>query len=383
MAIPDRIPRKLKVRPAWVALGLFALAGSSSAATMQGDLASILSKLQVNLYGYVRADASYDDFQAVSAPQNFAARVAAGGEDDTHFTVTARQTRLGLKIAGPESGGVKTAGRIEVDFYGGGAEDSNFLRIRHAYVNLDWEGQDMSLLAGQTSDVISPLVAPTVNYIVLWLSGDMGFRNPQVRLTKGFKLSKSSRLQLQGALVRSEGGESQGPGYQGRLSYTFPGLGGRATTVGVYGHSSEEIDAGSGSSIDSSSTGLDFAVPLTNTLNFRGEYWMGENLDEFLGGIAGNLGTMEVEADGWWGALSYAPGGNTSYNVGYGVVEGDSSDLAGSGMLSENSTLFANVKYKLNSATTLALELGQHNTDYEGGSDESGLRVQFALIFAF
>ena len=116
--------------------------------------------------------------------------------------MTASETRLGLKIFGPDVNEIKTSGLVEVDFYGGGAENSPQPRIRHAYMKLEWPEQRLSLLAGQTWDVISPLNPSTLNYTVQWWGGNIGMRRPQIRVTKGLSISDDTDLTLQAALLR-------------------------------------------------------------------------------------------------------------------------------------------------------------------------------------
>lgn len=55
--------------------------------------------------------------------------------------------RLGLTIKGPQVLGADMGGYIEVDFTGSTNEGLNMLRLRHGYINLKWEHQQ--LLAGQ------------------------------------------------------------------------------------------------------------------------------------------------------------------------------------------------------------------------------------------
>lgn len=56
-------------------------------------------------------------------------------------------TRLGLDVKGPKVGSAETSAKIEADFRGSGSNWS-MLRIRHAYVDLDW-GKS-AVLIGQT-----------------------------------------------------------------------------------------------------------------------------------------------------------------------------------------------------------------------------------------
>ena len=142
-----------------------------------------------------------------------------------------------------------SGGLIEVDFYGGGDENKNLPMMRHAYMNLDWPEEQFSVLAGQTFDVISPLWMPTLNYTVGWWQGNIGYRRPQLRLTKGFELAKDVEFKLEAAATRDigransftasysdTGQDSSIPGLQGRASLTFPGFNSKPTTIGVSGH---------------------------------------------------------------------------------------------------------------------------------------------------
>ena len=56
-------------------------------------------------------------------------------------------SRLGVDVAGPKLGTAKTSAKVEIDFRGTGTSYS-VIRLRHAYLNLDW-GKS-ALLLGQT-----------------------------------------------------------------------------------------------------------------------------------------------------------------------------------------------------------------------------------------
>ena len=117
---------------------------------------SVWSTLDIQLYGYIKLDAAWDSARTDAG--NFARWVESEGgrERDGQFNMTARQTRLGMNIRGPDVGGAKTSGRVEIDFYGDGAENKPEPFMRHAYLQIEWPQQRFTLLAGQTSDVISP-----------------------------------------------------------------------------------------------------------------------------------------------------------------------------------------------------------------------------------
>lgn len=343
----------------------------------------VVSNLAVTLYGYVKADMAYDTANMDNG--NYARWVV--DEDDNQFNITARQTRLGLKVVGPEVEGVRTFGRVEIDFYGSTGtsydeENGALLRLRHAYISLDDFSNDLSFLAGQTSDVISPLVAPTINYSVAWWTGDIGYRRNQFRLTKGFKIGEETRLKAAVAATRSSGGEDTGqPGWQGRLGWTFPGFNGLDAEVGLSGHYAPEM--GQTAKVHSNSFCVDLSLPMADPFTLEGEWFTGKNLDSYLGGIGqGVTGNTEIASTGFWGALTWKVTSLYLFNFGYAREKPDAEDLAG-GDRSENSTLWANINYAINKATTLGFEVSQHDTSYLGAPDQSGTRFQLAVIFKF
>ncbi len=80
----------------------------------------VWSDLDVQIYGILRLDSSYDTSQV--EPGNYIKWVKSekNNKNDNQFDMTANQSRLGLKINGPEDDQLKTSGLLEVDFYGVG-----------------------------------------------------------------------------------------------------------------------------------------------------------------------------------------------------------------------------------------------------------------------
>ena len=145
-----------------------------SAALMTCPIAA--QEMQVEPYGYFKVDLGYDS--ALSSHGNFAMYVQPqlDGSRTATTNLTARQTRLGLRIQRETLSGI-----IEFDFYGGGAENKNLPVLRKAYVDVPISG--VELRAGQASDLMSPLVPNTLNYTVLWGSGNVGYRRPIVQIS--------------------------------------------------------------------------------------------------------------------------------------------------------------------------------------------------------
>jgi hypothetical protein len=369
----------------------------------------VLSNLDIQLYGYLKLDAAYDTSRTDDG--NFVKWVERenANNDDDQFNMTANQSRFGLNITGLGDGPMKTSGRAEVDFYGGGSQNKAHLMMRHAYMKLDWPADKFSIIAGQTSDVISPLVPTTVNYSVAWWTGNIGYRRPQIRLTKVLGIDGDVDLTLEGAITRTIGrdnvflagtldsGEDSGePTLQGRASVSMPVFCSKPATIGLSGHyGKEEYDiAATGSHEDfrSWSLNVDFLQPVNSWLTIKSELFTGENLDAYLGGIGQGVTLTganrydEIGSHGGWVAASLGPWGAERYNVGVAMDDVDRGDVdegATGGARTLNRCVFANMFYVIDKQAEFALELSHWKTDYAGSGDADSFRIQTALIYKF
>lgn len=125
-------------------------------------------------------------------------------------------TRLGLDITGPMLFNAKTTAKIETDF--GGFSTSvlgNFttLRIRHAYVNLDW-GRS-SLLVGQTWHPLFGEVLPSIVNLNTGCPFQPFSRSPQLQYNYKF-----SRFNLKAVAVFQNQYRSSGPLGSKMLEYS-------------------------------------------------------------------------------------------------------------------------------------------------------------------
>jgi len=363
---------------------------------------AIRSSVDASLYGHIKLDASYDTSR--TSVGNFARWVESEEmlEDDDQFNMTHKETRLGLKLKGPNVGSATTSGLVEVDLYGSAAENKAEFMLRHAYLKVNWPAWDMSLLAGQTWDVISPLNPATLNYSVAWWAGNIGYRRPQIRLTKNFQCSDDVRMKVDVAASRSIGrasgfdpGDSgedwKFPGLQGRVGVTFPLLDGKPTTVGVSGHySKEEYDTEQTGKknkyFHSWSANLDLTLPVNDRLTFKAEAFTGANLDSYLGGIGQgvNLTTFdEFRSVGGWLAASLGPWGKWRGTVGTSIESVDGDDVTAANTRRQNRSIFGNVIYSINEKTSIGFELSNWNTKYEDLKGGDSLRAQTSFIYRF
>lgn len=358
------------------------------------------AKPVLELYGTIKLDAAYDTAQVY--PGNYALWVQPpleGRGEREQFDLTANQTRLGLNFKAPGSGPAIVSGKVEVDFYGGGAENKASPMMRHAYFQVEWPASGVSLLAGQTWDVISPLNMQTVNYSVGWYAGNIGYRHPQLRLSKDFQFEGGHSFLLQGALVRTMGhlagerntGVDAGfPTAQGRLAYSFPaGAGGKAT-FGLSGHWGEEAySAAMPGQADlrfrSWSANLDMKVPLGSRVTLQGEAFAGRDLDSYLGGSNEAIRLVPktaTESAGGWLALSIAGSPKVTWNLGASVDDPRNSELS-PGARSRNGSVFANGYFTIAPRAQMLAELSYWETDTIGKPRAHAFRAQLAFQYNF
>ena len=363
---------------------------------------SVWSTVDLQFYGYVKLDAAYDTGPA--NPGNFARwiELEPDNEDDDEFSMTANQTRLGLWLSGPDDddSSLETKGRVEVDFYGGGAENKPRPMLRLAYIDLHWRKSGWKFLAGQSADVISPLFPVTVNYSVQWWAGNIGYRRPQIRLSRDFAMSDNSSLQLAGAITRNIGssdslfaevdaGADAGlPGFQGRLGWQAGSF-----AIGVSGHWAEEEydldDLGNSDRFDSWSANLDLKIPITEKVRLKAEAYTGVNLTQYLGGIGQGINLElgeEIGDTGGWISLDLGPFGDLTHHIGFTLTDPDDENLEVEDR-SFNSSVFWNGFYSLTEHIDFALELSYWSTEYlnlsDGADSADSFRTQFAVIYAF
>ncbi|MFH1062849.1 MAG: hypothetical protein V1747_08235 [Candidatus Omnitrophota bacterium] len=368
---------------------------------------SVESKYDVTFYGKIKADLSLDDSQVVNG--NYGQWVAseATAKDISAMNLTASETRLGLKFAGPDYEDMITNGLLEVDFFDTSVgQNKAEMYMRHAYVEVNWTDMDLSLLAGQTWDVVAPLNPTTLNYSVMWWQGNVQYRRPQVRVSKGIEMDNDMKLLFQLAAARNIGNaaataaystvdtgvDNASPIWEGRVALTLPLLTEKKSTIGISaasGSQTEYTNAAKTTSTDYdvSLLALDFDLPLADKISLKTEFWSGTNVSTFLGGIGQGVNTTageSIDATGYWLAFAFGPFEDFSFNVGYGVDDPDDVYLTTLTGKAKNEIMYANVLYNLNEAVKLGLELSNMETKYkdvETAADAS--RIQASVIYTF
>jgi len=391
----------MKVRT-WMRTGLI-LTLSLVAWVSMGGVASAQDKPQLAWYGYVKLDAAWDE--GLMSTGNYARWVVTQDavNEHSHFNMTARQTRLGFNVSA-KSGGATLNARWESDFYGGAgaaAENRNALQVRHAYVDVVWPS-GWSILAGQASDVISPLAPGTLNYTVAWWGGNIGYRRPQLRVTRRVKMEGSREFRIEAAATRTIGDEFVAadpgdagadagvPSFQGLMGFTAP-LSGRSFGLGVYGHVGDENLheelGGAPQSLNSSSLGMYLTLPMGANATLAGEAWAGANMDDYLGGVGQGIrisGTTasKVTAQGGWAELALRSKGGSQVAFGYSVDDPEDGDL-GKGGRSFNRAFWTTLTRDAPGGLRYGVELSNWETRYLQMTTGKSWRVQTSVQFSF
>ena len=356
-----------------------------------------VGKSQLSFYGFVRVDAIYDDSRPnnIQSPSFIQAESPATENEDS-FNFHPRLTRFGMNYAGPKIGGTgpKLSGKIELDFQNGGRESRQVPRMRHGYMNLQW--QDSSLLIGQTWDLISPLY-PTVNSdTLMWNAGNLGDRRPQIRYGKTHEtahgeLSFQGGIGLTGAINSQDldndgvrdGDDAVLPNLQTRLGYSSD-----RWSVGISGHYGQEevqTPVAGQDQFDSYSASLDYRVALSSRLTLQGELWTGSNLSDFRGGAGQgiNLSTgREIDSTGGWVELGLKVSDRYSIYGGVTVDDPDDDDL-NPGNIRKNGSAYLVNRWSFGKEFLVGLDYLRWKTEFLGLRDGTDNRLNLYFVYNF
>ena len=360
--------------------------------------------LTLKVYGYVKLDAAYDTQKTSAGDLLYYVLPKVNGESDNEFNMAARETRLGLALAGPDIENLKTTGKIEVDFYGGNTANSPNLRLRLAYLDLAMPS-DTALRAGQDWDTFMTVIPKTVNFAIMADSGALGLRRPQFRVTQDIPLYDKTKLVAKVAAARTigqdidggmqdDGADSGYPSVQYNVCLETLLLTAKTTKLSVSGHWGNETLDSDVSNVDVDTDVKDYNtwsmigslfLPLHQKVAIQGTIWQGKNLDTYYGGIGQGINTTlqkGIGARGGYIQLVTDLTEKLNWNLIYGIDDPDNQDL-NDGNRSKNQAVFTSVYYKITSAVTAAFEYAYMTTSYKGQSDASDNRFQGAMIYKF
>lgn len=350
------------------------------------------SGAKLSFYGFLRLDTLFDTGRTNFATVPFYVESPSDpnkkGTGDQQVTIHPRNTRFGINFASgskPEKWSV--TGKLEIDWhntYNTTPESRPAPRIRHAYLQL--QRKDHSVLLGQTWDVISPLLPSPNDDSVLWNTGNLGDRRPQIRFSYAPKekpFSWTVALGLTGAVDAKDldgnkvrDGEDSGlPNIQCRLAWKT-----KDATFGLWGHYAWERTAkavGGKTHFNSHSVGLDLQWNIAPRWTLQGEIWAGRNLSDFRGGIAQGINAStgnEIASKGGWLELGYDVSPKHRIAVGYALDDPNDSDVPNGGR-TKNSAWYLHNRFKLSDGVILGVNYLFWKTKWKGLATGTNHRV--------
>jgi hypothetical protein len=272
--------------------------------------------------------------------------------------VTARGTRLGIRLTGASAGSARLGGVVEADFYGGFAavgigDNMGLVRLRLAAARLDWT--HTSLVVGQDWMVFAPLNPTSLactGIPLMATSGNPWSRLPQVRVERraGAATVQAAALSpstgdFSGTFLAqpASGGLARVPFLQGRVAFTAKDAfgSGKPAVAGVSGHwgRSRTVVGGADVDVDSAGGALDLSVPFGKRVTLAAEAFTGTNLAGFQAGVFQGLnpdpvaptrpGPRGIGTAGGWAQVAVLPPGISGVTVyaAVGFEDPDDGDL--------------------------------------------------------
>lgn len=314
------------------------------------------------------------------------------GLDTNEFDAHARQSYVGGVFSGPELCGFQTGAQVLTFFQNHDLSADDYgLLVYYAFGEL--KNDDWRFAAGLQQDVFNP-VSPTIVYLTkMYASGNTGSYRGQFRVERLFQDRDAFGLTLQTALsdplstlVTGSAGritEDNGwPNVETRIELgvgplgTIRGSQVRPLEFGVSGvvgqfRTTRTIIGDPGelpprAVIDTWGLGSDLQWWITNSFGARGEFYTGEGLGEYNGGIlqSYNPATMQgIRTAGGFGEVFYYLTDAWHVHAGAGIDDPCDRDLYVT-QIRRNKTFFVNSVWDLSKAMQFSLELDYRKTDY-------------------
>jgi hypothetical protein len=343
---------------------------------------------RMKFYGLLRLDMDMDSQipNQAQIPFFITSQSATGEKDSSNFSMHPRLTRLGFDYAASPIeifDRAKLGGKLELDFLNGGSESRQIVRIRQAYLKLQWN--QMSFLAGQTWDVVSPLFPTVGAESVMWNAGNLGDRRPQVRLSYdprmgGGRWTFAGAIGLAGAVDMldldgdglREGEVSGRPNVQAYAGYSHPlWVKGQSASFGLSGvrsWQSANRAIAKRSEFSSQAINADFTLPLTRAISLRGESWFGRNLSDVRGGIGQAINMLtgqEIRSRGGWSEIKFRLSHYLSVHPGFSLDDPLDTDIPNSGR-TRNRTFYFATRINLSEQFQIGLDYLKWKTEYKG-----------------
>lgn len=215
--------------PAAVSTGAVSPMGSGATAAV--------GRYRVTLYGFAEADAIHDSTRSFVDLAGMApiARPGTPNGDLGRTMFSVRDSRLGLRLTGPDAEGPRVGGRFEMDFLGNqpapppkpnGSSEGPFFNnatFRLRYSLLEIEQGPLSVWAGQYRQLIGWQETYRANTVsIQGVPGELYGSAPQLRLRGAFR-SGPTVLHVAFAVLRPPQMDSEVPDLQGGVRWSLEG----------------------------------------------------------------------------------------------------------------------------------------------------------------
>jgi len=359
---------------------------------------------QVNWYGQVKLDASWDQNPTSHGNYVMWVKSQASDKSDAQFNITHRATRFGFRAKSVGFNNITMGGNLEIDLYGGGEENKALLLLRHAYFTI--QSGRIRMLAGQSWDLIAPLNPATLNYPVLWGAGNIQYRRPQVSLFYSLANSEQTKAELAAGFFRTlgsdltptfalatgetsdgteDGSDAAVPSIQSSFDLTHKfasGMSVRGGVSGLWGSLKSETNLDHSENYESWAACAHLMVSWANGAGFSGEVFTGSNLGSYLGGIVNTNRIDGLAAIGGWASAWVKLHKKVTLTAGCSVDDPKDEDL-NAAERSQNQAIFGNLKYAIAAPVTFGVELSRWQTKYVDAESANATRLETSFIMSF
>ncbi|HEV8483404.1 MAG TPA: hypothetical protein VGV87_07640 [Blastocatellia bacterium] len=362
----------------------------------------------LKFYGFLRLDLDFDS----QRPNNGQAPLfitspdpVLGQGDAGSFSMHPRLSRFGVDYTGKPISGLydgKVAGKLELDFENGGSESRQIIRIRQAYLRVNW-GQ-FSVLGGQAWDVVSPLLPTVNNDTAMWNAGNIGDRRPQFRVAYEPKSGKGQwslvgAAGLTGAIDAvdldangfRDGEESKRPDAQARIGYSHPlWVKDQSVSFGVSGfygwlNTTRPVTGANRRSFRSQVVNVDYTLPLASRVSLRGEGWWGRNMSDTRGGAGQGIKFLtgtEIRGRGGWSELSVKASRYYSFHPGFTTDDPFDPDIPATGR-TRNEAFYLGNRISPGGSFLIGVDYLRWKTSYKGLTRGLDNRVNVFLQYSY
>jgi hypothetical protein len=372
--------------------------------------------IKVTPYGI----AYFNLFSNTDAVNNGDVPLFAAASGPGHLGMTARQSRLGIRVTGAALGKAKVSAVLEGDFFGGypavGIGDNmGVFRLRLANARIDWTKG--SLVVGQDWMIFAPVNPLSISSAGIPLFAAAG--NPWSRLPQVRGEWKTKMVLLQGGVLAPQTGDfnsaffyqpgsgalSETPFLQGRAAVTLANFAAskKVATVGVSGHfGKSRVTTPIDRELDSNAIALDFVLPIGTKVTVQGEAFTGTNLGGFQAGVFQGLvadgavpgptgalvldGPRALDTTGGWVQVTAAVTPAVTVHGGFGTDDPDDADFLTATRREsrlENTALSFGFQHKASAQISWGVEYRRMETTYliAGDKDVSHVNVGFTFTF--